>query len=120
MGRNLVMLVDDEIDIISLFKEVLTMNGINVRAFTNPEEALKNFKQNHANYKMVISDVRMNPISGIEFIKRIRQIDSSIKVVLMTAFEMEGNQLREINTDAFFNKPIKINDLVQVVKKYVA
>ena len=114
------MLVDDEIDIISLFREVLTTNGVNVRAFTNPEEALKDFKQNHANYKMVISDVRMNPISGIEFIKRIRQIDSSIKVALMTAFEIEGNQLREIHTDAFFNKPIKINDLVQVVKKYVA
>ena len=95
------------------------MNGVNVRAFTNPEEALKDFKQNRANYKMVISDVRMSPISGIEFINRVRQIDSNIKVVLMTAFEIEGNQLREIHTDAFFNKPIKINELVQVVKKYV-
>ena len=113
------MLVDDEIDIISLFKEVLTMNGVNVRAFTDAGEALKDFKQNHANYIMVISDVRMSPISGIEFIKKLREIDSSIKVILMTAFEIEGNQLREIQTDEFFSKPIKMNDLVQVVKKYV-
>jgi hypothetical protein len=37
----------------------------------------------------------------------------------MTAFEMERSQLREIDTDEFFNKPIPINNLVQIVKKYV-
>jgi two-component SAPR family response regulator len=62
----------------------------------------------------------MTPISGIEFIKRLREIDSSIKVILMTAFEIEGNELREIHTEEFFNKPIKMNDLVQIVKKYVS
>jgi DNA-binding NtrC family response regulator len=113
------MLVDDEIDIIGLFTEVLTLNGINVRPFTNPKEALRDFEQNHASYILVISDIRMSPISGVEFIKRLREIDSNIKVILMTAFEVEGNQLREIRTDDFFNKPIKVNDLVQIVKKYV-
>jgi len=120
LKRNLVMLVDDEIDIIALFTEVLKMNGINAHPFTNPEEALKDFEQNHASYSLVISDIRMAPISGVEFIKRLREIDSSIKVILMTAFEIEGNQLREIHTDEFFNKPIKMNDLVQIVKKYVS
>jgi len=120
LKRNLVMLVDDEIDIIALFTEVLKMNGINARPFTNPEEALKDFEQNHASYSLVISDIRMAPISGVELIKRLREIDSSIKVILMTAFEIEGNQLREIHTDEFFNKPIKMNDLVQIVKKYVS
>jgi len=113
------MLVDDEIDIIGLFTEVLTLNGINVRPFTNPNEALRDFEQNHASYILVISDIRMSPISGVEFIKKLREIDSNIRVILMTAFEVEGNQLREIHTDEFFNKPIKINDLVQIVKKYV-
>jgi DNA-binding NtrC family response regulator len=120
LKRNLVMLVDDEIDIIALFTEVLKMNGINARPFTNPEEALKDFEQNHASYSLVISDIRMAPISGVELIKRLREIDSSVKVILMTAFEIEGNQLREIHTDEFFNKPIKMNDLVQIVKKYVS
>ena len=120
MKRNLVMLVDDEIDIIALFTEVLKMNGINARPFTNPEEAIKDFEQNHASYSLVISDIRMAPISGVELIKRLREIDSSVKVILMTAFEIEGNQLREIHTDEFFNKPIKMNDLVQIVKKYVS
>ena len=117
--RNLVMLVDDEIEIVGLFTEILTLNGINVRPFTNSEEALTEFEQNHSYYKLVISDVRMSPMSGIEFIKKLREIDANIKVILMTAFEMERSQLREIDTDEFFNKPIAMNNLVQIVKKYV-
>lgn len=120
LERNLVMLVDDENDIISLFTEFLTMNGIKVRPFTNPEEALRDFAQNHEAYSLIISDIRMSPISGLEFIKSLREIDSSVKVILMTAFEIEGNQLTEIHTDEFFNKPIKMNDLLQIVKKYVS
>ena len=57
--RSLVMLVDDEIDIIALFSEILTLNGISVRPFTNAE-ALREFEQNHSYYILVISDVRMN------------------------------------------------------------
>lgn len=117
--RSLVMLVDDEIDIIALFSEILTLNGISVRPFTNAEEALREFEQNHSYYKLVISDVRMNPISGIEFVKKLREIDANTKVILMTAFEMERSKLREIDTDEYFNKPIAMNNLVQIVKKYV-
>ncbi|RPJ29483.1 MAG: response regulator, partial [Nitrosopumilales archaeon] len=52
---SLVIFVDDEIDIIALFTEILTLNGISVRPFTNAEEALREFEQNHPNYKLVIS-----------------------------------------------------------------
>jgi two-component system, chemotaxis family, chemotaxis protein CheY len=119
LNRSLVMLVDDEIDIVGLFTEILTLNGISVRPFTNAEEALREFEQNHSYYKLVISDVRMSPMSGIVFIKKLREIDANIKVILMTAFEIEGSQLREMNTDEFFNKPIGMKNLVQIVKKYV-
>ena len=113
------MLVDDEIDIIGLFSEILTLNGIRVRPFTNPKEALDDFKLNHEDYRLVLSDVRMSPMSGVEVIAKIREIDSDVNIVLMTAFEIEGSQLKEINTDEFFNKPIRMNDLVRIVKKYV-
>ena len=119
LQRNLVLLVDDEIDILNLFKEVLSVNGINARAFTNPELALEELEENHAKYKLVISDIRMSPISGFEFIKKLNGIDPRIKVVLMTAFEIEANQLKEVHTDEFFSKPIEIDKLVQLVRRYV-
>ena len=119
LERNLVLLLDDEIDILNLFKDVLNVNGIDARTFTNPELALEELEGNHAKYKLVISDIRMSPISGFEFIKKLRDIDPRIKVVLMTAFEIEASQLKEVHTDEFFNKPIEIDNLVQLVKRYV-
>lgn len=119
LERNFVMVVDDEIDILNLFKEVLTINAIDTRTFSNPDEALRELEANHVNYKLVISDVKMSPISGFEFIKKLKDIDPRIKVVLMTAFEIEGNRLTEVHTDEFFNKPVRMDYLVQLVKKYV-
>ena len=119
LERNFVMVVDDEIDILNLFKEVLTINAIDTRTFSNPDEALREFEANHVNYKLVISDVKMSPISGFEFIKKLKDIDPRIKVVLITAIEIEGNRLTEVHTDEFFNKPVRMDYLVQLVKKYV-
>ena len=119
LERSLVMVVDDEIDILNLFKEVLNLNGINARTFPNPEGAIEEFEENHSNYKLVISDIRMSPLSGFEFIKKLRDIDPAVKVIFMTAFEVEQDKLRELDTYEFFNKPIKMDNLVQLVKKYV-
>ena len=113
------MVVDDEIDILNLFEEVLNINGINARTFSNPEVAVEEFDENHSNYKLVISDIRMSPISGFEFIKKLRDIDPAVKVIFMTAFEIERDKLRELDIHEFFNKPIKMDNLVQLVKKYV-
>lgn len=113
------MVVDDEIDILDLFKEVLNLNGIDARTFPNPDVALEEFKENHSNYKLVISDIRMSSISGFEFTKRLRRIDPVVKVIFMTAFEIEQDKLRGLDTHEFFNKPIKMDDLVKLVKKYI-
>lgn len=119
LKRNLVMILDDEIDIIGLFAEILTLNGISVKPFTDPEEALEDFKQNHNKYRLIISDVKMSPMSGVEFIAKAKEIDYNVNVILMTAFEMEGSDLKEIKTDEFLNKPIGMKDLVRIVKKYI-
>ena len=119
LKRNLVMILDDEIDIIGLFAEILTLNGISVRPFTNPEEALEDFKQNHNKYRLIISDVKMSPMSGVQFIAKAKEIDINVNVILMTAFEMDGSDLKEIKTDEFLKKPIGMKDLVRVVKKYI-
>lgn len=113
------MLVDDEIDIIGLFSEILSLNGINVRPFRNPKEALDEFEQNHYNYRLIISDLRMSTMSGVEFITKANEIDSNVNVILMTDSEIEGSQLKEINSYQFFKKPVNMNDLVRIVKKCI-
>jgi DNA-binding NtrC family response regulator len=73
------MLVDDEIDIIGLFSEILTLNGISIRPFTNTEEALREFEQNHSYYKLVISDVRMGPMSVLNSSRNLGNLMQILK-----------------------------------------
>jgi DNA-binding NtrC family response regulator len=108
------MIIDDEIDITNLFKEILINAGYQVEDFNDPLKALDECKTNHEKYGLIISDVRMPKMSGIELVKQISEND--IKVILMTAFDVTGEELKEIKIEKFLNKPIYIKKLVDIVK----
>jgi DNA-binding NtrC family response regulator len=79
------LVVDDEPDIVHVLKLGLQQNGFLVDAFSNPEEALQSLKSNAESYCLVLSDVRMPGLSGIQLAKRVKEINPNVKVVLMTA-----------------------------------
>jgi DNA-binding NtrC family response regulator len=110
------MIIDDEIDITNLFKDILTNAGYEVDCFNDPLKALAECNINHNKYVLIISDVRMPAMSGIELVKKISEIDDKIKVILMTAFDVTGDELKEVKIEKFLNKPIYINKLVDIVK----
>ena len=80
-----ILIVDDEQDIISVFKMVLEMNDFEVDAYNDPLLALSNFKQNV--YDLIILDIRMPDMDGFELFKKIRMVDDKVKVCFMTAFD---------------------------------
>ena len=61
-----IMIVDDESDITLIMKRYFEVQKFAVEAFTDPVKALEHFKQNSKDYLLVISDIRMPGISGIE------------------------------------------------------
>lgn len=63
-----ILIVDDEQDIISVFKMVLEMNDFEVDAYNDPLLALSNFKQNA--YDLIILDIRMPDMDGFELFKK--------------------------------------------------
>ncbi len=101
-----ILIVDDEFDIMSIFKQALKKKGFHVFGFTDPLLALEHFQINIKRYGLVISDLRMPGMNGYEFVKKVNEIKPEIKIFLMTAFEIK---------DAEF-KPIKIT----VVKYYLS
>jgi two-component SAPR family response regulator len=114
-----VLVVDDEHDIVNLIKQSLRINGQEVSAFTDPVMALEDFKVNCKTCRVILSDIRMPGINGYELVKKAKEIDKQVKVVLMSAFEINEkefhNLLPDIKVDAFLQKPFSIQQLNNVV-----
>ncbi len=114
-----IMIVDDDIDILTLFSEVLTIEGYQVESFNDPRLALKEFKSRNDEYMLIISDIRMPHLSGIDLIKRFASINNQIPVVMMTAFDISEKDIEEINFKEFLTKPINLKKLIIIVNRFV-
>ena len=117
-NNRIVCIVDDESDITLLFHEALkSVPGITIFTFTDPILALEHFKTNISKYFLVISDLRMPVLNGMELLKKMKDLNSSVRTILMTAFALDDNDKlfkeyakREI-INAFLQKPIRLDDL---------
>ncbi len=111
-----VMVVDDEEELAHLFMELLKGSGYNTVAFTDPLLALEHFRSNPEQYSLILSDLIMPGMNGIELAKRIRDYNSRVKILLITAFYDIENQnndadLKEANISTVLKKPIKLTEL---------
>ncbi len=124
------MVVDDEIDIITVIKHLLQVNNNNnffhVYGFTNPFLALEHFKLNYKDYVLVISDIKMRSINGFEFVKKVREIHAGVKVLLMSALDIDNDLFdsfqvlaSSIMIDGFMQKPISMRNLNEIVVKTI-
>ena len=80
-SNNRILLVDNEPDIALAFKIGLEDNGFVVNAFNDPEIASANFKDGL--YDLLLLDIKMPKMDGIEFYQRMKQIDKKVKFVLL-------------------------------------
>jgi DNA-binding NtrC family response regulator len=117
-----ILVVDDEYDIVNLIKRSLEVNGRRVCFFTDALSALDHFNSDHQDHhSIVISDIRMPGMNGYEFVKRAKEIDKKVKVILMSAFEINDkefhNILPDIKVNAFLQKPFHIQQLNDIIDK---
>lgn len=97
----------------------LLKNGFLVDAFTNPTEALQSFISNNTDYCLMLSDVRMPGLSGMQLARKVNEVNPNVKVVLMTAFEIRDNEFSKVfpstQVDGFVQKPIGIKELTDKI-----
>jgi response regulator RpfG family c-di-GMP phosphodiesterase len=118
-------LVDDEKDILDLFSEYLSSNGFNTISFQNPIEALNYFYKNVNNCYLVITDYKMPQMSGLDFIKKIREKnnDCKIKTIIISAFIKDNIPYDKsyINTvDKILEKPVYLDRLKQEIQELIS
>jgi DNA-binding NtrC family response regulator len=117
-----ILVVDDENAIVDIIKQSLQRQEFKVCAFTDPFKALAHFNSDPKDYHgTVLSDIRMPGMNGYEFVRRVKESDPKVKVVLMSAFEINEkefhNLLPDIKVDSFLQKPFSIQRLNDVVEK---
>jgi CheY-like chemotaxis protein len=124
--RIKIMVVDDEDDIAYVMHKALeTEGGFEVDAFTDPKQALEQFKAHAHAYQVVLADIRMPYIGGLELANEIRTLNQNVSILLMSALEMEDRQefaskLRAARIDGFVEKPMSMKKLVELIRKYVS
>jgi two-component system cell cycle response regulator CpdR len=112
-----ILVIDDDKDILNLFSDFLKKEGYGVTSFLDPLKALEEIHRSPLKYSIIITDLRMPGISGIELIRRVYKINHDIKVILISAFELNGEDLRNIRYDNFMEKPVHLHNLIQTIDR---
>lgn len=123
INNRIVSIVDDELDITELFRDAIcdSIDGISVVTFNDPQAALEHFADHKSDYALVISDLRMPSLNGLELLKRIKNASPNVRTILMSAFDYEFDELYRTYSDAgiidsLIEKPVTINALCQRVR----
>jgi FixJ family two-component response regulator len=116
-----ILLIDDDRDILFTFKSILEAEGYNVQAFADPNEALGHFSQTDPSYyNLILTDIRMPNFNGFQLYQKLREINTGIKVIFMTAFDVPGNlsdTVPTIKESDIIKKPIEEEHFVNKVRE---
>ncbi len=109
------LLIDDQINVISSIKEAIEPAGHTCVLCEKPELALRLFKENP--FDVVITDYRMPGMNGIEVLKKVQNTRPETPVILLTGYADVNNAIDAVNHGAyaFYQKPIKIKQLLAAV-----
>ncbi len=120
-----IFVVDDEVDITTVFKLGLEEADLQVDVYNDPLLALSDYKPGI--YDLLLLDIKMPKMNGFELYKKIKDIEGGYddeykpRVCFITAYEGYRNQFNELfptleEVDCFLKKPISLPDLVKAVK----
>jgi DNA-binding response OmpR family regulator len=118
-GVTRILVVDDEPDITLSFKMILENRGFKVDTYNDPLSVVSNFKP--ASYDLLLLDIRMPKMDGFQLYEELRKKDNDVKVIFVTAFDINYEALRkmypELRIESFIRKPVDSEHLTKAVKE---
>ncbi|WP_312652156.1 sigma-54-dependent transcriptional regulator [Aminipila sp.] len=112
-----ILLVDDDTELLKVYKKIFTINGFNVLVEADSQRALKTVET--TNIAVVISDIIMPKLNGLELLLAIKVIRPNIEVIMLTAEGSISGAVEAVKNGAFsyLKKPVDIDDLIANIKK---
>lgn len=119
MGKK-VLVVDDQYGIRVLIKEVFSRDGLEIIQAANGMEALEKIQEMHPD--LILLDMKMPGMDGLELLRRLRYMNLSSKVIMMTAYgELDMvDEASKLGALAHFTKPFDIQELRTEVIRQLA
>jgi DNA-binding response OmpR family regulator len=115
---KIILIVDDDPDVASIFTMGLEDEGFEVYTYNDPLIALSNFKPSF--YDLLLIDINMPKMNGFELCTQILKFDVNVRICFITAGETNIQALREvyplISVGCFIKKPVTIDYLVKRIK----
>ena len=117
-----VLAVDDESTVLALARDVLEMHGYTVLTARNGDEALRVFREHQSDVALVVLDLTMPVMGGVECFRKMKEIDPRVRVVISSGFSSESTAAEVLREGAleYLQKPYDIEDLARVVRKALA
>jgi CheY-like chemotaxis protein len=121
--KKKILVVEDEFGIQETLRDIFIMEGYDVRVAVDGEKGYQTFLEFKPD--LVLTDVVMPKVSGIELIKKIREKNPKIKVIYISGFFGLRNVKRDLNEDVLkygypcLAKPFKISAMLELVDKYL-
>ena len=117
-GNETVLVVEDEEMLRELLRDVLSDSGYEVLTAASGTEALASIAAN-PNVALVVSDIGLPGLDGMEVTKRIKQDTPDVKVILASGFvdPAEKHRLEESRADGFVSKPYRVSEVLKIIRK---
>lgn len=118
LGKENILLLDDEPTIAESSRLILSSLGYTVTSMTDSLETLELFKKNPEAFSLIITDLMMPHMSGVIFSQEIRKIRADIPVIICSGYDEESgvSKTRNENIKAYLNKPYSKSDLANVIR----
>ena len=114
-----VLVVDDDEDICLYLREFLTREGFKVTTVSKPADALLEVRQGR--HQLVLLDVRLPGVDGVDLLRQLRAIDSDICVIVMTGYPSVQTAVDSMKAAAFdyLQKPFDLQELRAVMERAI-
>ena len=117
---KLILIVEDVEHNYMFFSALLKLTHAEVKITTDGIQAVE-FCKNNPNIDIVLMDLKLPKLTGLEAIKEIRKLRPDLPIIAQTAYAWVGQKEKVLNLGAneFLSKPVKRDDLLEVISKYV-
>jgi PAS domain S-box-containing protein len=117
-GTESILLVDDDKEILNMFKKMLTQIGYHVEAHTNPLKALDAFKLSSSSFDLVVTDMTMPGMTGAELARRVKDEGNEIPIIICTGHSdfIDPERARNIGVTELAMKPIAFKEFSDIIR----